>query len=140
MDMRGPLNYGQPAMQNQQRMAPPTPDYLKQDASNGTAPGVVSNMVKALVDGNNKFKQGGAGAVTPNVGSATSYEAPGAPMSLSPSAATGQPPMSPGMSPSPMGDGSSGVPFASAGMSPLPGMPNGIDPTMSALFSSIPGQ
>lgn len=129
MDMRGPLAYGQAQMPNQQTMAPQTPDYLKQTTGGG-APGVVSNMVKALVDGNNKFKQGGG--VAPNVGSATSYEAPGAPMSLAPPA--------PGMAPLATGLAGLGDTSSAFNGGAIPGMPNGVDPSMNALFSNIPGQ
>lgn len=134
MDMRGPLTYGQAPMPNQQIMAPQqTPDYLKQTTGGG-APGVVSNMVKALVDGDNKFKQQGGVSAPTNVGSATSYEAPGAPMSLAPPA-----PGMGGAAPQGMATLGDTVSNFNTGGS-IPGLPNGLDPSMSALFSNIPGQ
>lgn len=139
-----------------------TPDYLKQD-QNGTGPGVVSNMVKAIMDGHNKFKQqGGAGAATgdgnwfgpSSVGGAplSGYDAKpavGAPMvpPVPAPMASSPPQVSQGMAPSPFRAGASPMPFApDQGQAPgmiasnngLPGMPNGVDPTMNALFSEIP--
>lgn len=49
-----------PFANNNQQQPSMTPDYLKQSKGGG-APGVVSNMVKAIMDGNNKFQQRGSG-------------------------------------------------------------------------------
>lgn len=129
-----------------------TPDFLKQTKTS-SATGAISNMVKALMDGNNKYqtnqKLNGA---TPNVGSAASYEAPGQPMSLAPPGAAagplaGAPPAPPPQSP--FEQGTSPLSFNPTGglmqtslgsrAAGLPGMPNGVDPTINSLFSPIPG-
>lgn len=130
-----------------------TPDYLKQTKT-GSMTGAVSNMVKALMDGNNKFqaRQNSMGGTTPNVGSAASYEAPGQPMSLAPPGAapgplSGGPPAPPPQSPfeqgtSPMSFNPTGGLMQTgmgAGAAGLPGMPNALDPTIKSLFSPIPG-
>ncbi len=142
-----------PFANNQPQQQSMTPDYLKQD-KNGTTPGVISNMVKALVDGNNRFQ-------ARNPAQANAGGAPGAPLSLAPDSPgpsapmTGAAPMS-GTAPqmaqtqtaTPFETGASPLPFASGpapgviaanGSAGMPGMPNGVDPTINALFSPIPG-
>lgn len=123
------------------------PDYLKPTANGGagTAGAVngVGNMVKALMAGDQKFRQqqGGAPGAAPQ-----STMAPGAPMSLAPpmpgpsadiaqdqaagaaASMVGRPPMQPGMTP-----GMNNNPFV-GGASPVT-----VDPVTQALMSPIPG-
>ena len=163
---------------------PQQPDYTKQD-KNPTVPGAISNMVKAIMAGNNKFNQQ-RGALGDRVAAAASPATPpGPPMSLAPpapgpSAGPMAPAPSPTMAPAPsptmatapspvmapapappivppapdskmtgsaFDNGAQSVPFGPGGImstgmrdSGYPGMPNGTDPTVGALFSRIPGQ
>lgn len=52
-----PLDTNPFANNNQQQQNYQTPAYLQQNQANGTVPGVMANMVKALMDGNNRFQQ-----------------------------------------------------------------------------------
>ena len=66
----------------------PTPDYLRQTQGGG-AGGAVSNMVKAIMDGNNKFRQrggmsGSVGQPALNPTTTTGGPSVGAPLSLTP--------------------------------------------------------
>lgn len=184
------------ANNNQQTMSQ-TPDYLEQNPrANASVPGAVSNMVKAIMDGNNKFQQragmtgdGGApGSAIAGASGPTSFGGSAGPMPLAPSPSApnapvagaptsltapltnggpdmgaaggmqsipsfektalmdnaGNSPMARG--PNTFDSGASPVPF---GWSPgimaggmgygAPGMPNGVDRSMTALFSQIPG-
>lgn len=154
-----------------------SPDYLKQD-SNPTVPGAISNMVKAIMAGNNKYNAmqgrfGGAGGAAdtsdgawygnssvggaPLAGMTRPVNPASMPASVtppSPPAMTGSPmtqptaPPPPPMAPSLFEGGAGPMPFApSPGMlasngagSAVPGMPNGTDKSMEALFSRIPGE
>lgn len=137
----------------QSKQAYQTPEYLK-PGQNSSLSGGISNMVKALMDGNSKFKARTAGEAAPS--------APGAPLSLAPPTPSSSadpmgvpepstpmpaaPPMT--VAGSPFDKGAPPMAFAPApgmgaqgmGFGSPPGMPNGIDPTMQALFSKIPGQ
>lgn len=139
---------------------PAAPGYLQPQAGGGL-PGNISNMVKAIMAGNAEHqaqmqKQGGAqGQMPMNPSTTTGGPSVGAPMSLAPPAGgMGPPPMPappPPVDPAAMTGGAGGAPSPAmppggamlppgGGGGALPGMPNGVDPTMSALFSQIPGQ
>jgi hypothetical protein len=163
------------ANNNQQAMGG-TPDYLKQNPrANASMPGAVSNMVKAIMEGNNKFQQrggmgGSPGGAIPGASGPTSFGGGAGPMPLAgggagPGMSAG--PMAPAMAPtspdiaaatsgstgptspamSSFEGGAAPVPFGSApgimagnnNIAGFPGMPNGPDKSMSALFSQIPG-
>lgn len=154
---------GQPSMPSVKMPELPTPDYLKQDPKAQGLGGGMGNMVKALMDGNNKFKaqQGGAAAtgdgswfgsssvggaplagyrgVTPQFPDANNVAMP-TPMP-SPRPASAPMANAPGATPppSPFDAGTQPVPYATG---PSPGVigSNGNDPTVNALFSDIPGQ
>lgn len=109
-----------PIQAQQNSMSPQMP-YAQQQApglNNGTAPGGVAAMVKALFDGQNQYKQQ---------------------QMIAQRAAQGNQPLAsglPGVSVPMTPNAIPGSPGSAAG---LPGMPNGIDPTMQGLFSRIPG-
>lgn len=108
-----------------------TPDFLKPQPNNPTWAGGVSNMVKALMDGNNKFNARQAmSATAPNPLTTTGGPSVGAPLSLTP------PPQvaASGVSGPTTGSQMPGVPG-----SPMFG-PRAPDPTVSALFSAVPGE
>lgn len=98
-----------PFANNNSQTQQATPDYLKQDPrANSTMGGAIGNMVKAIMDGNNKFKQqagatgpgGMPGSAIPGATGPTSFGGPAGPMSLTPSMApmngrSGVPPMTP---------------------------------------------
>lgn len=146
----------------------PLPAFLQQDPKNGTWAGGLSNVVKALVAGNNRFMSG----QKPNVanGPVGDTRTAGEPLSLAPdninkvsapaigngapmapnSAPTlwdanrGGPPPA-GAGPVPFEQGAAPIPYAPAmpanGMiasngdsTRVPGLPNGTDPTINALF------
>jgi|SRR5882724_1477867 len=140
---------------------PQTPSYLQPQGPTTSMPGNISNMVKAIMAGNAQHQmqqqRQGAAMGAPNPMTTTGGPSVGAPMSLAPPAGgMGPPPPPVGGVPSPPVDpstmtGGVGGPLPSAGgagpmmdgagpMGPMPGMPNGVDPTMAALFSPIPGQ
>lgn len=126
-----------PFANSQQLQQPQTPNYLAQDSNNPTVAGGVSNMVKALMAGNQQFQQRQRSA--PNPTTTTGGPSIGAPMSLTPPA------------PGPMAGGLSGSPAPMGGQyqPPLAPMsdqaftmgapPVGPDPVTQALFSPIPG-
>src|SRR5258707_9643232 len=131
-----------------------TPSYLQPQGPTTSMPGNISNMVKAIMAGNAQHqaqqqKQGALLGQSPINNTTTGGPSVGAPMSLTPptspagmtgGAGSAAPPVT---SPS---DGTGGSPMGGAMLPPgagggaMPGMPNGIDPTMAALFSQIPGQ
>lgn len=131
-----------------------TPSYLQPQAPTTSMPGNISNMVKAIMAGNaqHQAQQKAQGAVmgAPNPMTTTGGPSVGAPMSLAPPAGgMGPPPPvappTPPVDPSAMTGGvGGGSPLGGTMLPPgggaMPGMPNGVDPTMSALFSQIPGQ
>lgn len=110
-----------PVQQQQQSMSPqmPYPQQQTTSLNNGTAPGGVASMIKALMEGQNQFRQRQQMA---------QHMAPSAQPT-----ATGLPGVSVPMTPN-------AIPGSPGSTSNLPGMPNGIDPTMQGLFSPIPGQ
>lgn len=131
---------------------PQTPGYLQPQQGGGVA-GNISNMVKAIMAGNAEHqalqqKQGSLLGQSPINNTTTGGPSVGAPMSLAPptnpagmtgAAGSTAPPVtapSDGVGGSPMG----GAMLPPGGGAAMPGMPNGVDPTMSALFSQIPGQ
>lgn len=164
---------------NNNSQATPTPDYLKQNPrANGSVPGAVGNMVKAIMEGNNKFQQRGGmagagmgdtpGGAIPGASGPTSFGGSAGPMPLAPMGGApmgAAPPMAPStpspvmtslnanaggtgpmpMAPSAFESGPAPVPFMQSmgmtgqGEGGWPGMPNGPDKSMSALFSQIPG-
>ena len=167
------------AFANMNTSMTPTPDFLKQD-SNPTVPGAISNMIKAIMAGNNKYNMmqgmtggGGRGGAAdtsdgawygnssvggaPLAGMTRPVNPASMPASVTPpptTTMTGSPmtqptaPPPPPTSPSPFEGGAGPMPFApSPGMlasngagSMVPGMPNGTDKSMEALFSRIPGE
>lgn len=130
-----------------------TPSYLQPQAPTTSMPGNISNMVKAIMAGNAQHqaqqqKQGSILGQSPINNTTTGGPSVGAPMSLapptSPAAMTGGAGSAPPPPMPPPSDGG-GSPMGGAMLPPggggaMPGMPNGIDPTMAALFSQIPGQ
>lgn len=143
------------AMSPNAQQQPTTPAYLKQQPDNPTWPGAVNNMVKALMDGNNQFKQRqamGSGAQgNPQLNPQTTTGGPsvGAPTSLAPP----PPPPMPAALPNDPAAMSAGM--ASAGpMGPMTAMgqqppspafmngapPVNVDPVTQSLFSPIPGE
>ncbi len=134
-----------------------TPSYLQPQGPTTSMPGNISNMVKAIMAGNaqHQAQQQKQGALLgqspinnttttggPSVGAPMSLAPPTAPASMTGGAGSAAPPVtapSDGAG-SPMGNPMGGAMLPSGGGAGLPGMPNGIDPTMSALFSQIPGQ
>jgi hypothetical protein len=134
----------------------PNPTVLSpQQQVNGTIPGGISNMVKALMEGNDAYKQQqakqAAAAGQPQISSA-GMAPPGAPMSLTPPTdptsmpgGLGTPTSMQGMAPSPpaaMG-ATSMAPPASPGFGSNDAFMNGtnpvsIDPVTQALFSPVP--
>lgn len=142
------------------QQTPQTSPYLQQQPNNGTVAGGVSNMIKALMQGNQNYQQrqqGMQGAqgnqpMQSNPTTTTGGPSVGQPMSLSPptdpSAMTGGlgqtpglpggagpaaplSPMTQSLFPNPAGGGASMTP----GMTP----PMGMDPVTQALMSPIPG-
>lgn len=120
------------------RMAPAPAQPTGPNPNNGTAPGGVAAMIKALMDGNNQYKQQQQMA---SLGKQPPM--PGAPMSLAP----------PSDPTTMMGGGmgqTAGIPPEGANpmaAPPVPGTdpfssgaaPMNIDPVTQALFSPIPG-
>lgn len=112
-----------PIQAQQHSMSPqmpyPQPTQQAVGLNNGTAPGGVAAMIKALMDGQNQFKQRQqmAQSMTPSTQPVASG-LPGVSVPMTPNAIPGSP----------------------GATSNLPGMPNGIDPTVQGLFSPIPGQ
>lgn len=126
------------ANNNPQSMSPGTPDYLKQD-QNGTGPGVVNNMVKALMDGHSKYMQQG-GSKSPSMGDGSWFgnsSVGGAPLAgqrgVAPSLA-GAPSPAPTMAPAPAMTGAPAPPpqpdnlSFGGGVAPVPFAPTMNDP------------
>lgn len=121
-----------------------TPDYLKQNQRPGGAPGVVSNMVKAIMDGNNKFNQMGSktgpagvpGAAISGATGPTSFGGSAGPMPLAPGPGMSAGPMAPpAAAPSP--DVTSTISGGAGPMAPLsPSFEGG---TPAVPFASTPG-
>lgn len=137
-----------------------TPSYLQPQGPTTSMPGNISNMVKAIMAGNAQHqaqqqKQGALLGQSPINNTTTGGPSVGAPMSLAPptspagmtggagNAAPSVTAPSDGVG-SPMGNPMAspmgGAMLPPGGGAAMPGMPNGIDPTMAALFSQIPGQ
>lgn len=112
----------------------------------------IGSMIKALMDGNSQYDDQQAKqqnlqkmiaarqtpAVAPLQAQSVMGQSPMMPSpAMAPPSATPSPMPSPPMAgmtqPMPVNPSSMG------GATPLPGMPNGIDPSMQALFSQIPG-
>lgn len=102
----------------------------------------LGSMVKALMDGNSQYSDQQAKqqnlqkmiaarqtpAVAPPQAQGVMGQAP-----MTPSPAMAPPSAAPSPMPSPQMAG------MAQPMPPMPGMPNGVDPSMQALFSQIPG-
>lgn len=112
-----------PVQAQQNSMSPqmPYPQQQQQapDLNNGTVPGGIGSMVKALMDGRNQYRQQQmlAQRMAAQGNQPVASGLPGVSVPMTPNAIPGSP-------------------GSAAG---LPGMPNGIDPTMQGLFSPIPG-
>jgi hypothetical protein len=121
MDLAPTLLPIQQQLQRQSQAMSPQPQSQAQPAgyNNGTVPGGLASMVKALTDGMKERQARAAQGAQAAQGTQ--------PM------ATGLPGVAVPMTPN-------AIPNSPGSQASLPGMPNGVDPSIQALFSPVPGQ